>query len=145
MEQALLARVAQNAAAAEITMITYPITDKKIGLHAYAFEIENAYVSPTTIVRILQTVNSIQSIRQRGLFAVPLEIHIEFRFCNLDYVVWEPYADSSRYWIGPRAIDDSSPDISPIELAFKEYQPSFFKKILGDILSLRFIKRLREP
>jgi hypothetical protein len=43
--------------------------------------------------------------------------------------VWEPYADSSRYWIGPNTSDKEAIDISTIEMAFRDYRSRWSKLV----------------
>ena len=83
-------------------MKTYPLIDEKKGDRPFAFEIENAYVGTGTIARLLAEVDGVTDVRARKLFRGSSEIHVEFKYLNHDYIVWEPYGDNSRYWIGPK-------------------------------------------
>lgn len=103
-----------------------------------AFEIEKVYVGPRTIASLLKQVEGIADVQKEGFGGLLREIHVRFKYQGHDYVVWEPYGDNSRYWIGPDNPDECRKSIRPIEEVFKRYQPSFFQKILGAILSLRF-------
>jgi hypothetical protein len=121
-------------------MRTYPIVDEKKSKRPFAFEIENAYVGIRTIARLLTEVDGVSDVRRRRLFSKWDEIHIWFKYANQTYVVWEPFGDNSRYWIGPKSPEEAI-DIRDVENAFKQHRPSFYREIAGDILSLRFIKR----
>lgn len=127
---------------AEVTMETYPLIDEKKGDCPFSFEIENAYVGSGTIARLLAEVQGVTDIRPRKLFGKSNEIHVEFKYLNRDYIVWEPYGDNSRYWIGPKNPAEDVGDIGNIENVFKHYHPPFYREIIGDILSLRLFKRL---
>jgi hypothetical protein len=84
------------------------------------------------------------------MFAKSRDIHVEFKYMGQAYIVWEPFGDNSRYWIGPAdmvAGTEDVPDIqSPSDLvrledAFKRYHPPFHRAFLGEIVTLRFITR----
>jgi hypothetical protein len=122
------------------TMETYPIFKEEKDNRPYAFEVENAYVRPVTIARLLKAIDGVSNVRARGIFHGSSEIHIEFRYLDQDYMVWEPYGDNSRYWIGPKDAVEDMKDISQIESVFKKYQLPFWRQILGDILSLKLFK-----
>lgn len=123
-------------------METYPLIDEKKGDRPFAFEVENVYVGPGTIARLLAEVDGVTDVRTRKLFSGSSEIHVEFKYLNRDYIVLEPYGDNSRYWIGPKNPEENAGDISQIENALKHYRPPFHRAIVGDILSLRLFKRL---
>ncbi len=116
-------------------MTTYPIHDPQSG-RVVAFEIENVYIGVPTIARLLESVNGITQVRQRRWFRGPDDVHVLFWFRDQECMVWEPYGDSSRYWIGPQ---DPAPylDMGAVQEVFNRYQPSVFRRIVGDILSLR--------
>jgi hypothetical protein len=122
-------------------METYPIVDVRRSPRPFAFEVENAYVGPGTIARLLVGIDGVTDVRTRKLFGASDDIRVEFKYLNLDYVVWEPYGDSSRYWIGPKNSSEGSVDIVDLEAAFKRYKPPWYRVALGDLLSLRFFKR----
>ena len=121
-------------------MKTYPLIDEKKGDRPFAFEIENAYVGTGTIARLLAEVDGVTDVRARKLFRGSSEIHVEFKYLNHDYIVWEPYGDNSRYWIGPKNPEESAGDIGNVENAFKSYRPPFYREVIGDILTLRLFK-----
>lgn len=122
------------------TMDTYPIAHKN-GL-PFAFEVQNAYALPRRIARILSHVDGVSDVRLTRWSGRATDTRLEFKYLDRDYVVWEPYGDSSRYWIGPKNTDEPAPDITPVENAFKEYRLPFYRALIGDVLTLRILKRL---
>ena len=122
-------------------MRTYPIlsdSDEKQS----AFEIDNAYVGRSAISKILKQLDGVKNVQSRkGLTASP-DVHIEFEYFGRPYIVWEPYGDSSRYWIGPKEGLQYRAPIEDIEKAFIIYQPPLYRRVIGDVLTLRFITRL---
>ncbi len=121
-------------------MQTYPIMDKQG--YPFAFEIENAYVGTRAISRLLESLNGVSAVRARTLFGKWEDVHIWFQYKDRDYVVLEPYGDSSRYWIGPKEASEKALDVGDIENVFKQYCPPLHRQILGDVLTLRLFKRL---
>lgn len=107
----------------------------------FAFEIDNIYIGAKKIAALLGKVDGVSEIRLRKMFSLPDDIHIEFKYAGEDFMVLEPYADSSRYWIGPKDDKNRNIPISVIEAVFKEYQPSPAIKLIGDLLSLNIFSR----
>ena len=123
-------------------METYPVEDND-GLQL-GFEIDLVYIGPRKIEQLLSTVDGVTNIQRRKLFAPDKEIHVEFDYLGEKFVVWEPYGDSSRYWIYPKEKQPVKKiDISELEAVFMRYKPPIIVKILGDLLSLNFKKLLR--
>jgi hypothetical protein len=112
-------------------MNTYPITSKTGQI--YAFEIENLFVGSRLISKLLHHIPYVSEINNRRLFRRPFDIRAEFLYKGQQFIVCEPYGDSSRYWIGPKtdSSDGNTIDISEIEKTFKEYQPKWMKFITG--------------
>lgn len=121
-------------------MKTYSETDESNGF-VFAFEIENSYVSVCTVAKILSVVPGISDVRVRRLFSSWDEIHVWFKFRNSNFVVWEPFGDNSRFWIGPEDKNDRI-DIQTIRDAFDQYSPSVLASLFGDIVTLRILKKL---
>ena len=121
-------------------MITYPIVDKNKGPGHFAFEVENAYVLPRRIARILAEIDGVTDVQLPSSRAT--DTRVEFKYRGRDYMVWEPYGDSSRYWIGPQDDEDQTTDISIVEDEFKRYRPPLYHRVIGDMLTLRMVKRL---
>jgi hypothetical protein len=123
-------------------MDTYSLADKNGTGRPFAFEIENVYLAPRHVGQILGGVAGVDSVKIRRPFTSFKEIHVAFKYLDRDYIVWEPYGDNSRYWIGPKNTSDAADDITPLEDAFKRYQPARVRRVIGDILSLRLLRRM---
>ena len=121
-------------------MKTYPIIAKD-GCRAFAFEVENIYISPTTAARLVATVDGVTEVELRKTFAKSSDVHVEFKYRGQPYIVWEPFGDSSRYWIGPKEEANDAADAALLETVFKRYRPPLLRALLGDILTLRFVAR----
>lgn len=121
-------------------MRTFPTLDTQSG-HLAAFEIDNAYISLSSIENILVAIPDVSCMRRRKLFSDWKDIHIWFNFKGTAHVVLEQFGDNSRYWIGPELEVLPSGDIEILEAAFKSYAPPIYRQLLGDVLSLRFFKR----
>lgn len=124
-------------------METYPTIDKKSS-RVLAFEIDNIYVSNSNVACTLSKVDGVAEVRVRKLFSKWEEIHIWFKYMNHDCVVWEPFGDNSRFWIGSKNLKETTLDMSKVETAFKQYRPPFIRKIIGDILSFRIFQLSRK-
>lgn len=122
---------------AKSIMRTFPIVNEQKVV--FAFEIENVYIGSRTIARLVRSVLGVTDVRVRKPFTGSAEVHVEFQYHNQPYVVWEPFGDSSRYWIGPDDPDVSSPSIDAIERVFREYRPGLLRRVFGDVVSLKFI------
>jgi hypothetical protein len=122
-------------------MTTYPIRDAAGTL--FAFEIENAYVFPSTIVTLVRSVEGVSGVWQRPLFRRPMDIHVRFRYLGVPFMVWEPYGDSSRYWIGPDDDCAEHQDIAPIRSAFDVYTPPLPFRVIGYLVGLKFLELFR--
>ena len=114
---------------------TFPIVSPA-GL-IVAIEIEIVYCSPRPLARLLEKVPTVSSIHRRKPFSGSSDVRLTFQFRERPFVVAEPFGDNSRYWIGPQEAGDTGIDITAIDSVLKEYQPSFMRILVGDILSLR--------
>jgi hypothetical protein len=124
-----------------INMKIYPVIAAN-GTNSDAFEIENAYISIRSIAKLLNQINDVTSVRSKKLFSSASDIHIEFNYRDQPYVVWEPFGDNSRYWIGPRDERKFEGENIILEQAFISYKPPFYRSIIGDIMTLRLFTRL---
>lgn len=113
-------------------MKTKPLFDKSGS--QYAFEIENVFISLNSVTRVLSYTTGVQDVIPERFFSRS-EYRIRFLYQGKQFVVWEPYGDSSTYWIGPENPKDTV-DITPLEKEFNEYQPSMSRRIIGTILSI---------
>lgn len=103
----------------------------------YAFEIESVYMPISQIIDTLKNSEGVSQIRKREMFSSEGEVHIRFKLNGVEYIVWEPYGDNSRYWVGP---DKDLFDDKIIDLfnSFKFYKPSFVTTLVGDFISFNF-------
>src|ERR1051325_2932956 len=65
----------------------------------FAFEVNNNFLSRRRIVRIIEKIPNAEVIRtqkRRDEFC-------EFTVEGENFVIWEPWNDSSRFWIGPKS------------------------------------------
>ena len=102
--------------------------------HFYAFEIDNAYIGLKQIEALLSSVEGVKDVGGYKLFKTD-DVRIEFHYFEQPFVVWEPFGDNSRYWIGPKD-ERLSVNLDKLESAFSRYKPNVFRKILGDLLTL---------
>ncbi|MBZ2208396.1 hypothetical protein [Massilia soli] len=128
------------AVANEVNMRTFPATSEPDG-RLSAFEVENAYIGPSAVAQILRGTEGVTEVEQRRLFSRDSDVHVKFKYRGYPCIVWEPYGDNSRYWIGPASTGMFTEDMAPVEKAFAHYQPPLHRTLVGDILTLRFGKR----
>jgi len=119
------------------------ITIKDDNGRVMGFQIENIYVSPKTVARILEGIEGVSGVRKRRLFGPWEEIHVWFHFRGVECIVWEPFGDNSLYWIGQRETPEPV-DFSVVEQAFRDYVPPIHRKLIGDIVTLHFVRKLFE-
>jgi len=122
-------------------MNTYPLRDQAGQM--FAFEIESVYIGIKKVAMLLCSVPGVTDLRVRKLFGSDRDIHIEFTYLGKSFIVWEPYADSSRYWIGPREESQEHIDVNALETALHQYRPLFVTKVLGDLVSFKFLSSIK--
>ena len=103
------------------------------------FEIENIYITPREIVRLLEKIDGVSNVKRRRLFGRPADIHVTFSCFGKDCVVWEPYGDNSRYWIGS-SNENEAVKLDAVAKAFSVHEPPFFTKLWGDLVSFKFFR-----
>lgn len=108
----------------------------------FAFEIENIYIRPKKIASLLEGEADVSDIKLRKLFGKSQDVHLEFMYKGCKFIVWEPFGDNSRYWIGPED-EVVKIDLAPLKKTFQEYQPSRIVKVMGDLISLNFKELFR--
>ena len=106
-----------------------------------AFEVENAYIGPGTVARLLRQADGVTDVEQRRLFSRESDVHVRFKYLGEPCIVWEPYGDNSRYWIGPENPDSFNRSIGDVEKVLANHKPPMHRALIGDLLSLRFGKR----
>lgn len=120
-------------------MKTYPAKTSPDG-RLIAFEVENAYIGPTAVARLLQQVAGISEVKRRRLFSGDGDVHVRFKHRGHLCIVWEPYRDNSRYWIGPENPEVFVEDLREVERVFDDYSPPMHRMLIGNLLHLRFLK-----
>jgi hypothetical protein len=121
-------------------MKTFPSKSSTDG-RLIAFEIENAYIGPAAAARLLEKADGVSAVQRRRPFSGSGDVHVRFKHHGQSCIVWEPYGDNSRYWIGPENAESFSGDIRDIEQVFSKYSPPVLRAVLGNLLSLRVFKR----
>ena len=125
-------------------MKTFPVLTHE-GERTSAFEVESAYIGIEDIAQLLGRNSSVTEIERSKSFSGRSEVHIRFRYNSHPFVVWEAFGGSSRYWIGPQDGPKGPDDIGPLEAEFKTYEPSRYRVLLAEIVTLKFRWRQPEP
>jgi hypothetical protein len=95
-------------------MRTYPIRDDAGVL--YAFEVR-AQILGRRLAHLIEQVAGVSEVRRRRWWVGSRDIHIRFRYLGRDFIVYEPFADNSRWWIGPEDASEEHVSIADIERA----------------------------
>lgn len=90
------------------------------GDRPYAFEVNTWSLSGRALRRILESVAGVTDVRLTASLLSRDENRAYFRFHGVPFVVWEPFGDNSRYWIGPDSQDVPAPDLGPLIRAFRD-------------------------
>lgn len=117
-------------------MRTFPITNENG--QCFAFEVENAYIGPRRIAKLLADLAGTSDFRSVGLITAKDDVRLRFKYNNHDFLVWEPFGDNSRFWIGPAEEQHTAIDVSELRAAFERYRPPILTKLVGDLVSLNF-------
>ena len=67
----------------------------------YAVEVDMGYASVRTLAQVIGATSGVSDVRVRRPFSGSGNVRVSFRFQSADYVLMEPFGDSSEYWIGP--------------------------------------------
>ena len=87
----------------------------------YAFEVATGWSALRfTLGRILESVPGVTEVRRGGNWFSSDENRAYFLFHGVPFVVWEPFGDNSRYWIGPTDTGVPPQDIGPLMQAFRD-------------------------
>ena len=121
-------------------MKTFPVVTSPDG-RLVAFEVENAYIGASAVARLLVQVDGVTDIERRRPFSRSSDVHVRFKHRGHPCIVLEPYGDNSRYWIGPECPETYPQDMREVESAFDSYSPPMHRAMIGDLLSLRFLKQ----
>ena len=110
----------------------------------FAFEMNNVYITKKQIAQLLSGIDQVDAIKVRQAWSSPDDVHVEFQYQGESFIVWEPFADSSRYWIGPKE-KSCQVDMRHLQSAFEGFQPKLIRRILGDLLTLSFSSLFGKP
>lgn len=108
---------------------------------AVGFEVDSIYLSRKSLAEILRRTEGVTDVLLRGRFGSSDDVRVEFKYRGQGYLVWEPFGDNSRYWIGPKNGNDSLPDMTALEESFRNYSPPFYLRLLGDLVTFRMFRR----
>jgi len=105
-------------------MKTYDLTDDEG--RVFGFEVSNAFFPRSTACRVAQRIPGAKLIRGPRIFPSEDEF-CEFELEGVTFVLWEPWGDNSRYWIGPKA-GQWVPQLDRVREEFVRWQPfGFFR------------------
>jgi len=92
-------------------MRTFPIKDD--AGQVFAFEIR-ARLFGWRLAKRLRDTPGVSNVRPRKWWVGSTDVHIRFQYQGREYIVLEPWGDSSRWWIGPE--DRTAPHVPLDEL-----------------------------
>jgi hypothetical protein len=105
-------------------MKTYDLTDDEG--RVFGFEVSNAFFPRSTACRVVQRIPGAKLIRGPRIFPSEDEF-CEFELEGVTFVLWEPWGDNSRYWIGPKT-GQCVPQLDRVREEFVRWQPfGFFR------------------
>jgi hypothetical protein len=114
-------------------MRTYPLRNDD-GL-MFAFEIE--HIGVRRVAEVLRRIEGVADVRPRTLFARPPDVRIRFTYRGTDCMVWEPFGDNSRLWIGPYEDRVRNVSMDEIERTMAQYAPPSLIRLVLDLVSRR--------
>jgi hypothetical protein len=117
-------------------MHIYDFRDKQG--RAFAFEIDNLLVSRNTVAEIVRSIAGARVLRQSRSWWGP-DVFCEFEVGGTQFHAWEPWGDSSRYWIGPEP-PQFSEQTAIVRAAFAAYSP-LRQQPTSIVLKLTFVLR----
>ena len=127
-------------------MKTYELLDEDG--HFFAFEVGNSGLGRKGVCQVVETIPGAKVVRRpKFLSWFREEEFCEFVVDGKTFVAWEPYGDSSRYWIGPESIEPL-PQTQSVREAFDAFRESpLFRRIgfvLGAFLIVVFVIMLAD-
>jgi len=120
-------------------MKIYPVVSDH-GKETPIFQIDSALISVRTVMCLLMQVDGVNHARRRRVFEGPGDIHARFTYLGRPFIVWEPYGDNSRYWIGPADMVEGepavveTPNIEQLKRRFEDYRPPLHRSFLGELM-----------
>ena len=82
----------------------------------FAYEVDNFHLGRNGLCRLVTRIPGCIVARKPNWFRWPFRGEDEFCEFELDgirFVVWEPWGDNCRYWVGPKSEEGSSPKWCP--------------------------------
>jgi hypothetical protein len=118
-----------------MAMKTYPIKDESG--HLFAVEVDMVYIGLRNLLRVIASSEGVSGAAIGKGRSGGADVRATFQYHGDDYVVTEPFGDSSRYWVGP-VEGNVRRDISAIEGLLRDFQPSALRRIVGGLVTLDF-------
>lgn len=114
-------------------MITYRIASEKVPVQA--FEISVIETGLRRLAKLLENTPGVSNVTVRRPFSSSRAL-INFAYKNTDFIVCEPFGDSSRYWIGPVAMEgESEVDLSCIEQVFAHAPANIIRSLAAKLFT----------
>jgi hypothetical protein len=95
----------------------------------FAFEVENIVVSVRELARLVKRhLGAKITFGPKSLGEVPLR----FVHAGVEFEVWEPFGDNSRFWVGPAGrAPERVEELDDVHRMIQSYQPSLGRRILS--------------
>jgi len=127
-------------------MRTYPVRSDS-GAPTPIFQIDSIYMSARAIASLLSRSDHVTNVRLgRNIPGETRDVKVRFDYQGRPFMVWEPFGDNSRYWIGPADMVEGEsevptpPSIDSLRRTFDQYRPFFLRAVIGNILTLSFLR-----
>lgn len=104
----------------------------------YAVEVDMGYASVRMLARVIGATSGVSDMKVRRPFSGSGNVRASFRFQGADYVIMEPFGDSSEYWIGPAEEGGGAGDMTAIARNIEGFKPSRYRQILGGLVNMDF-------
>jgi hypothetical protein len=93
--------------------------------HAYAFEVGNIALSRRDACELASTVAGVQITRRPRRWGLDDDEFCEFAINGVTFVIWEPFGDNSRFWVGPQPLRPV-PELAAVRDVFAKAKPVWF-------------------
>jgi hypothetical protein len=100
---------------------TYPLKREDGSLQA--FEIPMPLIpwsTSGTLCDLLERLDGVANVDRNGRG----DYHVTFTYRGEPFVIWEPFGDNSRYWVGPEHPARSNVDVESLHAAFERLDTS---------------------
>lgn len=121
-------------------MKTYRVSTDH-GTSTPIFQVDAGYIARSAIAVLLENSEGVDNVNASS----DGDIIVRFKYKGCPFIVWEPYGDNSRYWIGPADMVQGEPDVPDppdtvmLEERFKEYRPPLLRAMISGLLNLDFV------